>query len=327
MKVLLTGATGFLGSHICEQLVDAGHEVRALVRKTSDTRVLQTLRSVELFEGAIEDRTSCLRACEGIDAIIHNAALVKARSEAEFRLANVIGTQNMLDGATLHKKSIKRFVFVSSLAARAPSTDGRPLPDSAEPAPVTTYGRTKLEAERAVLACKDDFHVVVVRPTAIYGARDREMFQLFQVAHRRVAPLVGDPRGKLTLIHGEDCARAIVLTLDAQVPSGRAYDLDDGRVYNRQDLVRGLELAVGQPALVHLPIPRLLMETVGLVSEQVGRVTNRSVMLTREKVNELHQQWVGNSKPAQEELGFRPRLTWEDGAKKTADWYFSNGWL
>lgn len=325
MKVLVTGGTGFLGSHIAQQLGELGHEVRALVRTTSDTRFLRTLPAVTLVEGTVEDRASCKSAVEGMDAVVHCAGLIKARSPAEFRLTNVIGTSNMLDAVA--KQPTERFVFVSSLAARAPSRTGMPLPAEAAPSPVTTYGKTKLEAEQAVLARKGDMHVTVVRPTAVYGPRDREILQFFQLAERRALPFIGRPDGKLTMISGEDCARAIVACLSAKVPSGRAYDLDDGRVYDRRELIAGLETAVGKRALVRFPIPDPVVWTVGYLTEAFGRVTDRAVMVTREKVDELLQQWVGDSSAAFDDLGYGPCEAWPEGARRTADWYYANGWL
>jgi nucleoside-diphosphate-sugar epimerase len=327
MKVLLTGASGFLGSHIAEQLDAAGHQVVALVRKTSDTRFLENLKRIELVRGAIEDRDSCFRACREAEAVVHSAALVKARNENEFSRTNVEGTRNLLDGALAAGEQMKRFVLISSLAARAPSADGKPLAPDAEARPVSSYGRSKLEAERVVLAAKDKLHVTAVRPTGIYGPRDREMFQLFQYAAARVLPYIGDPEGKLTLIYGEDCAKAVVACLSADIPSGRAYDLDDGCVYSRRELAQGLEAAIQKKALVSFPIPTPVVRAVGAASELYGKLANKAVMLKREKVEELLQQWVGDSAPARAELGFQPSMTWNDGARVTADWYYRNGWL
>lgn len=327
MKVMITGASGFLGSHVAQQLVEAGHEVRALVRKTSDTRFLRTLPSLSLCEGTVEDRESCLAACRGVDAVIHAAALVKARNEAEFHLANVLGTRNVLDGALAAADTLRKLVFVSSLAARAPTPDGNPLAPDATPNPVTTYGRTKLAAEQLVLAAQDKLHVTVVRPTGIYGPRDKEMWQLFQYASKRVLPLIGEPEGKLTLIYGPDCARAVSLCLITDIPSGRAYDLDDGTIYTRRALAQGLEQAIGKKALVNFPIPTSVARTVGLASELYGRLANKAVMLRREKVDELLQQWVGDSSPARKELGFQAKVLWPEGARLTVQWYRDHGLL
>lgn len=326
MKVLVTGGSGFLGSHVAQQLGDHGHQVVAMVRSTSDTRFLRTLPHVTLVEGSVENRQACIDAAADVDAIVHCAGLVKARTVAEFRLTNVVGTQNMLDAA-MAALSLKRFVFVSSLAARAPSPDGSPLPANVPAAPVTTYGRTKLEAEQAVLAHKAKLHVTVVRPTAIYGPRDREVLQFFQYANLRVLPFIGSPAGKLTMIYGEDCARAIIQCLHADIPSGRAYDLDDGQVYSRTQLIEGLESAVHKRALVRFPIPTPVVRAVGHASYLYGRLADRAVMVTPEKVDELLQQWVGDSLPARKELSFQPKVQWNEGARRTADWYYANGWL
>src|SRR5438105_10238363 len=171
MRVLLTGGSGFLGSFVAEQLAAEGHVVRALVRPRSERKVLDKLPRVELAPGAIEDRASLGAAVDGVDAVVHVAGIVKARRPAEFFEVNTQGTRNLLEAAM--RRPVPRFVYVSSLAAVGPSADGTPVPDDVEPRPVTHYGRSKLEAERAVLAAKDRLHVTVVRPPLIYGPRDR----------------------------------------------------------------------------------------------------------------------------------------------------------
>lgn len=328
MRVLVTGASGFLGSHVAEQLAAEGHGVVALVRRSSDTRFLSTLRGVELAYGAVEDAESVRRAMAGVDAVVHSAGLVKARDEAEFFRVNVTGTRNMLDAAKAVAPSLKRFVLVSSLAAVGPSHDGRPVPADARPAPVTRYGRSKLEAERLALAEKDALPVTVLRPPMIYGPRDRESFAFFQSVSRRFLPMLGDGTNTMSVIYASDAASACVRALDRDVPSGRAYFIDDGRVYVWREMLADVERALGVRALVRLGLPLPLVRGAALASEGLGRLTGKAVMLTRDKLNELSApHWVCDSSEARSELGWTPEVSWAEGTRRAVAWYREHGWL
>src|SRR6185369_4013841 len=170
MTILVTGGSGFLGSHIIEQLSQAGRPVRALLRRSSDTKFLRSLSNVELVDGAIDDRASLERAVAGVEAVVHSAGLVKARNLDEFMRVNARGTENLLAACLPLGNSLKRFVQVSSIAVGGPSDAyGNPFSVDATPRPVTDYGRSKLAAERAVLSKQDQLKVTVIRPPAIYG--------------------------------------------------------------------------------------------------------------------------------------------------------------
>ena len=331
MRVLVTGASGFLGSHVTEQLVQKGHSVVALVRRSSSTKFLSSLRGVELAYGAIEDAESVRRAvvdAPGVDAIVHSAGLVKARDEAEFFRVNVGGTRNMLDAAKAAGPTMKRFVFVSSLAAVGPSHDGRPVAADARPAPVTRYGRSKLEAERLVLAEKDALPVVVLRPPMIYGPRDQESFAFFQSVARRVLPMLGDGKNTLSVIYASDAAAACIRALEGDVPSGRAYFIDDGRVYVWRDMLADVEAAIGARAFVRVGVPFPLVRGAALASEGMSRLTGKPVMLTRDKLNELAaSHWVCDSAEARRELGWEPQVGWAEGTRRAVAWYREHGWL
>jgi len=328
MKVLNTGASGFLGSHVAEQLAQGGHRVVALVRRSSNTRFLSTLSGVELAHGAIEDADSVRRAMDGVDAVVHSAGLVKARDEAEFFKINVDGTRNLLDAAKAVAPGLRRFVFVSSLAAVGPSLDGRPVPGHARPEPVTGYGRSKLAAERLVVAEKDALPVVVLRPPMIYGPRDNESFAFFQSVSRRVLPMLGDGTNTLSVIYASDAASACVRAIDAGVPSGRAYFIDDGEVYVWRDMLTHIETALGSRALLRKGMPFFLVRGAALASETLGRMTGKAVMLTRDKLNELSApHWVCDSSDARQELGWQPKVKWAEGTRRSVAWYRENGWL
>jgi nucleoside-diphosphate-sugar epimerase len=328
MTILVTGGSGFLGSHVIEQLSQAGRGVRALVRRSSDTKFLRTLSNVELFDGAMDDRESLERAVLGVEAVVHSAGLVKARNLDEFMRVNAKGTERLLEACLPHRAALKRFVLVSSITASGPSdAHGNPVPLDATPHPVTNYGRSKLAAENAALAKKDELRLTIIRPPAIYGPRDREILAFFKSIKFGVLPLLGSPHNKLSMAYGPDCARACIRAIDADVPSGSIFTVDDGAVHTMAELIEEAESAVGKRAFLRIPLPRRVVEGAALMSEAYGRATNRAVMLTRDKCNELFDQWVCDSSRAQKELGWAPSMTFSQGVKRTVDWYREAGWL
>ncbi len=327
MKVLVTGGSGFLGSHIAEQLAERGHAVRALVRKSSNTKFLSSLSGVELAYGAVEDKDAVARAAQGVDAIIHSAGLVKAKTPADFTATNVDGTRNLLEIALDRRKEIKRFVFVSSLAAHGPSADGTPVPHDREPSPVTSYGRSKLAAEKLVTAAKDDLVVTTIRPPTIYGPRDTEMLAFFEAMSMGMLPIMGTGQQKLSVVFGPDCANATILAIEKDHASGRAYYVEDGGAYTTNDLA-DLFLQGSGKRVFRVPVPTALLHVAALGNEAWGKIRNEARMFTRDKVNELlAPHWVCSSEPIRKELGWAPEYSWVEGAKKTHAWYREQGWI
>jgi nucleoside-diphosphate-sugar epimerase len=328
MTILVTGATGFLGSHIAESLALSGTRVRALVRPSSDTRFLRSLPNVELCNGSVEDRQSLVKAAEGVTALVHSAGLVKARSAEEFYRVNEGGTENALFAAASSGPQLRRFVLVSSMAAVGPSDAlGNAVPLEGTPRPITTYGKSKLLAEERALAYKDRLHIVMVRPPTIYGPRDREVLIFFKSVKNRVLPLTNPLGSKLSMIYGPDCAAAVVKALEADVPSGSRYFVDDGQVYTFADMIRAVESALGRKAWVRIPLPRRVVLAAATASELYGRASGKAMMFTREKCNDLFSQWVCDSRETREALGWEPAVPFTEGVKLTADWYRQEGWL
>ncbi len=327
MKVLVTGGSGFLGSHVAEQLARGGHIVRALVRKTSNKKFLEKLPGVELAEGSVEDKASVDRAMKGVDAVVHSAGVVKARSEAEFFLTNTQGTANLLDAAREHAPGLVRFVHVSSLEACGPSFDRAPVPPQQEK-PVTAYGRSKLAAEKECLARMNELPVVILRPAAIYGPRDVEILEAFRAVRRRQYPVIGDGTMLGSYTYGPDCARACIRAIEADVPSGSIYFVDDGEPMSMaRAMGELLPEAVGTRPLFRLGIPFPVLRVASLGVETYGRVRKKPVMLTREKVAMLRHHWVCDSSRTRQDLGWKPEVSFRDGLVMTAKWYEENGWL
>lgn len=328
MTVLITGATGFLGSHLAEQLSRQGRPVRALVRPTSDTGFLLTLRHVTLVEGSVDDPGSLERAVRGVQAIVHAAGLVKARRPQEFQRTNADGTSHVLRAALEHGNALKRLVYVSSQAVAGPSEDGRPVPIDAPARPLTHYARSKLAGERAVLAHSQHLPVTVIRPPAIYGPRDRAVLALFKAVDVGLLAVLGSAERRISLVFGADAAAACIQALEAPVPSGSRYYIDDGPPHRFGDLIAAVEAAVGKRAWLRLRLPRGVVHAAAIAAELYGRATRRAVMLTRDKVQELFApHWVCDSSDTRRDLGWQPTTDLAEGARITAHWYRQHGWL
>ncbi len=326
MKVLVTGATGFLGSHVVERLVQQGHHVRALVRRTSRTDFLESL-GVERVLASLETGEGLREAVEGVEAVVHGAGVVKARHPEEFRRVNAEGTQRLLDAVQAAAPDVRRFLYVSSLAAAGFRDDGLPKREEDPPTPLTHYGKSKLEGERAVLERADAMPVTAIRPPAIYGPRDTEMYAFFQMVARRLVAFLGRPDHRLSLVYAPDCAEAIVTALQTEHPSGRVYFVEDGRRYTQEEFARIVGEAIGvRPIPLRLPLPLVSLAAAG--SEMYGKLSGRAVMLTRDKLQELaHPNLTCSSERIREELGWKPRVQLEEGARRTVAWYREHGML
>src|SRR3990170_1203670 len=327
MKLLVTGATGFLGSHIAEHLAKEGHQVRVLARKTSNRRFLDGFPYEEAL-GDVTDARSLRAAVEGVDGVVHAAGLVKARSESEFNAVNAVGTANLLAAIEEANPDLRRFVYISSLAAHGPSEDGLPRPVSAPPNPITAYGRSKLAGEELTRASAIASRAVIFRPPVIYGPRDPGLVPFFRLVRWRVTPLLMGGRNRVSVIYGEDAARAIAaaVTTEADV-AGKTYCLDDGNVYSWRDLLLAIEQALGRRAL-RVSAPRWAFAAAAMAGETFGLLAGRAVSLTREKVREMAQPyWVCSHEALAKDLGWSPSVDIWEGARLTGEWYRRHGWI
>jgi 2-alkyl-3-oxoalkanoate reductase len=326
MRVLVTGASGFLGSHIAEQLAIAGHEVRLLLRLTSSRAFLDFPHEVSI--GDVTDPQS-LGGIEGVDAVVHAAALIKARNEDEFAAVNEIGTANLITAIQIVNPELKRFVYISSLAAHGPSpADGSPRPIDGEHDPVSAYGRTKLVGELIVRESFLADRSVAFRMPVIYGPRDPALLPFFKAVRWRVAPLLAGGQNKLSIVYVKDAAQAVVQAVTAQADiGGKSYCPEDGEVYTWKDLLAAIEDAVGRKALT-LPVPRLGYMAGAALTAGFGRIAGRAVIFTPDKVREMSQRaWVCSAAELRQDLGWVPRVQINEGARLTYEWYREAGWL
>ena len=321
MKALVTGATGFVGSHLVEALLRNEVEVTALARSLDKAAVL-TATGVRVIPGNLQDQSALAQATQGQDIVYHVAGAIAARSEAEFLRANRDGTRNIVVAA--EAAGTPRFVLVSSLAAGGPSPRGLPLDGSEAPHPVTAYGRSKLAGEQIVSASRLSWSIV--RPPIVYGPRDREVLKLFRVVRLGIAPVFGDGAQELSAVHAADLASALIATGQA-VGSGRTYHPCYPEIFTSAEFARAVGAAMGRSVRT-LRIPRLLGRAILSVTETSARVTGQTTILTTDKANEFFQPaWTGDPGPLIRDLGWRPTYDLQRGLSDTHDWYRRAGWL
>jgi nucleoside-diphosphate-sugar epimerase len=327
MKVLVTGASGFLGSHLAQRFANEGNDIRLLLRRTSSRKFL-TEFPYETAIGDVTDASSLANAVEGVDAVVHTAGLVKARNEAEFMAVNATGTANLVSAVEHAAPGLKRLVYVSSLAAHGPSEDEQPRAVDSPAAPVSAYGRSKLAGERFVRESGIAARAIIFRPPVIYGPRDPALVPFFRLARLRVAPLLMGGHNRISIVYVEDIARAIVQATTAEADvSGKTYCPEDGRVHTWRDLLSAVEHAVGRRAL-RISAPRWSFTIGALASEAFGLAARRAVSLTRDKVREMAQRhWICSSEGLAGDIGWSAEVDIREGARRTADWYRQHRWI
>ena len=324
--LLVTGVTGFVGSHV----IDACQKgqplrLRALVRKEADAQRLEQ-QGIACVRGSLENVEALRDAMAGVDAVLHLAAATKARSADEYRRANASGTQSVVEAMLASEPRPKRLVYLSSLAAVGPAHDGQPVGRGDTPRPLTAYGRSKLAGEKICEAVAADVEVAILRAPAVYGPRDRDVYEFFRMASYGILPLPSGPGRRLQMIHAADLARALLLAATREGASG-VYHVADARSYLWDEMARMVAAAVGRKARI-ARVPGPLIAAAAAVSETVAGLLGRSTIFNRDKARELLAPgWLCETELARRELGFETQIPLQAGLNETAKWYRANGWL
>jgi len=327
VKVLLTGANGFVGSHILDHLVEGGHQVVALLRRTSDSRFIQeNLPHVEVRYGSLESLESLCEAVRGADLVIHCAAKTKAVRWKEYYQVNGEGTRNLVAACNTCVASVRQLILVSSLAVSGPGTLGCPAREEAPPRPVSVYGKSKLLGEHYVRS-ESRVHFTILRPAAVYGPRDRDLYLPFGAIRRGVAPLLAGGRYPLSLIYVADVAQAVLMAMGRVRGFGGTYHLAHPVPWTQRAFLAAIAEAMGaRPWRLPLPVPTLY--PICAVSELWSRLTSRPSIVNLQKIPEYCAPgWVCDTARAAEDLGFVAATPLGDGIRLTLRWYEDNGWL
>jgi dihydroflavonol-4-reductase len=325
VRAVVTGATGFVGSHLAERLVAEGVDVTCLVRPTSRLGWLRPL-PVRLRETSLFAAEDLRAAIAGVDVVFHVAGRIRAAHAAEFDRDNVAATRALAVAGTSAGTPVGRLVVVSSQAAAGPSPPGRPRREDDLPRPLSEYGRSKLLAEQAAQESSGRMDVTVVRPPTVYGPRDTALLPLFRLARWRIAPrLPADPA--ISIVHVSDLVDLLWRAAVDPVAGGRTYFAAQEPAAPFSELVRLVgEAQRGRP--LQVPVPGPLLLAGGALSGALNRLRRDPRPFDLAKAREmLRSGWVCSAQRARDELGWRPRIAHADGLAATAAWYRRHGWL
>ncbi len=316
-RIAMTGATGFVGTHLLRHLLGKGYAVRVLVRDSARLSLpRETADRVETVQGALDDDAALSRLVAGADVLIHVAGAIAASTARVFHEVNAEGTRRLAERAA--DADVGRFVHVSSLAARAPH--------------LSPYAASKRAGEEKLqeVAASRGLKTVIVRPPAVYGPGDRATLSLFDQLSRRLALVPGHGRQRLSLIHVADLATALHhLATAPSWPVGEVLEIDDGRPggYAWDELAELARSVCGRPLrLLHLP--RSLVRLAGTGADAFARLSGHALVFSAAKVNELyHDDWVARSPKVQDRTDWTPRRQFAEGFRETLAWYVRAGWL
>jgi nucleoside-diphosphate-sugar epimerase len=313
-RVLITGATGFVGSHVAQAFVRAGHEVRIAARAASDLRWISTLDAERVpldVRGRPEDIS---RAVQNVDVIVHAAGITRARRAGDYYAVNADGTRRLAAAAL--RAGARRFVLIGSLAARGPDGRGHPASD---------YGWSKLEAERCLRSLNGRMEAVVLRPAAVYGPRDTDLLPLFGMARHGWLP-IPSPAAPLQPVYAEDVARAALAAAREPAGFGPFPVAENGR-YAWSDVIAGLEKVFGRPVRA-VCLPAAAFVLAGRVAERAARPFSAVPLFDERRARDLAiNAWTCDVSGTEKTLGWRAEVPLFEGLERAAQWYGRAGWL
>jgi nucleoside-diphosphate-sugar epimerase len=314
---VVTGGTGFVGAHLIEMMAAAGETVRALVRRKTALPAGTEPILCDLTQARDLDE-----ALRGADTVIHLAGVTKALRTADYYTGNLTATENLARAAVGRGL---RFVHVSSLAAVGPNPGNRPVTEDVEPLPITHYGKSKLEAERAVRHALPD--AVIVRPPVVYGPRDRDVFQLLKSISRGMVLEIAGGERWFSAIYVKDLCQGLLAAARSSRASGRTYFLSHATPLSWTEFDAAAARILGRSTrVVKVPVP--IAQAVGVCAEMISRITGKPGIISREKIREARcRYWTCDTARATAELDFTATTRIEAGLSETLAWYKGAGWL
>jgi len=326
MKILITGANGFVGSNLIENFINKNYSVRCLVHKNVSAR-LKNIKNIELIYGDLLNINTIKNAVKNIDYIFHCAAVLRVTQHHIFYRVNQYGTKNLAETVYKYNSGIKKFVYISSQAAMGPCNNFS-YKSVEDCSPVSDYGKSKLLGEKELLKYKNKFPVIILRPAAIYGPKDKDLFPFFKLAQSKLFPVLSGNNGNcfIQLLFVNDLVRICELIVEKEIKND-IYFISEEKPYNWNEIGNIISEITGKH-VYKIKIPQWLTYSIAYFLEKTTKLLqNKPSLLNTDKVKELCQKyWLGNVDKAKNEFKFE-FTQFKTGAKLTYEWYKKNKWL
>lgn len=323
---VVTGANGFVGSHLSDYLLSKNFNVRCIVRKSSDLRWLKD-KNVEIHNCGLFDKSGLSKAITGADYVFHVAGVVKSKTPEGYFTGNVETTRNILDASLASKDTIKKIVIVSSQTATGPSLNGKPVDETSECRPITTYGRSKLAEEELARSYMDKLPVTICRAPAVFGERDTEIFIFFKTFNSGLMTTIGFNRKLLSLIHVADLANGFFLAAVSKNSTGQTYFISSEKYYSWEEIGDITSRVLGKKP-IKIKVPHSVVYSLAAVAQFFAMFSSKPATLNIEKARDITQtEWTCDTGKAVRELEYRQNISIEEGIKRTCDWYKQMKWI
>ncbi len=325
-KAFVTGANGFVGSHLVDYLLSNNFEVTCLVRKSANLQWLKE-KDVNLVNTGFENKSRLVESLRGMEYVFHVAGVVKAKNRYDYFKGNAGVTKDLLEACLTTKESIKRIVIVSSETAAGPSRVALGSKETDISAPITSYGISKLAQERLSLDYQKELPITIVRPPAVYGERDTEIFIFFNSYNKGVTTTIGFEKKLISLIHVNDLVRGIFLSAMSETSVGQTYFITSNSFYTWEEIIEKTKLAMGKGAL-RFKIPHSAVYLIAAAAQFISMFQSKPATLNLEKARDITQSyWICSHEKAKADFGFETTIDLEEGIHRTINWYRSENWF
>ncbi len=323
---VVTGGTGFVGSHLVDLLLKEGFAVKCIVRKTSNLRWLKD-KNVEIYDSGLFSKDELKKILKDANYLYHIAGVVKAKKEEGYFKGNVETTRNLLEALIEINPDIERVIVMSSLTACGPAKKDQPCTEESTPHPITTYGRSKVAEEKLVKEFMDRLKITIIRAPAVYGERDTEIYLVFKTYKAGLMTFIGFDKKELSIIHVADLIKGIYLASISNKAAGEIYFISSEKFYNWDIIGNVIGEAMGKKAL-KIRLPHFLVFTVAAVAQFFAMFSSKPATFNLEKARDFVQKyWTCDVSKASRDFGYHQEVSLEDGMKRTIEWYRREKWL